>query len=63
MSESVEFIEGNLPTHEVVQDIPTNSEDMITAKVLCLKVLLSPQTCTLEDLARLQELLISLGYM
>ncbi|GAG62039.1 unnamed protein product [marine sediment metagenome] len=63
MTESVALIEGNLPTYEVVQELPTHAEDLITAKALCFKVLLAPHQCTLGELSRLQDLLCSLGYM
>jgi len=56
--------EIEIQTSEILEvEIPTRVEAEREAKVLCMKLLLSPQTFTLTDLARLHELMIAEGYM
>lgn len=44
-------------------EIPTREDAEREAQVLTMKLILSPDTFTLLDLARLQELMIAEGYM
>jgi len=44
-------------------EIPTREDAEREAQVLSMKLILSPDTFTLLDLARLQELMIAEGYM
>ncbi|MBA7691939.1 hypothetical protein ES703_100495 [subsurface metagenome] len=49
--------------NESETQIPTSKEAEMEAKILCLKLIWSPETFTLLELARLQELMIAEGYM
>jgi len=43
--------------------IPTSEEAEMEARALVFRLILSPGTFTLTDLARLQEIMIAEGYM
>jgi len=44
-------------------EIPTKKEAQKEAQILSMKLMLSPETFTLIDLSRLQEILVNEGYM